>query len=65
MIVEAIVLLALLVLFLGIRLANAISSIKTLKERVFVLEKWADFIDAHLFETDPKNIFTFTPEEKE
>ena len=63
MIVEAIVVLALLVLFLGIRLSMAISSIKILKERVFVLEQWADFIDEHLFETDGQT-FTFTPEEK-
>ena len=58
MIVEAIVVLALLVLFLGIRLSMAISSIKILKERVFVLEQWADFIDEHLFETDGQVTFT-------
>lgn len=61
MLVEAIVLLALLVLVLGIRLSIAISSIKLLKERVFVLERWADFIDETLFEQEGQ--VTFTMEE--
>ena len=61
MLVEAIVVLALLVLLLGIRLSIAISSIKLLKERVFVLERWADFIDETLFEQEGQ--VTFTMEE--
>ena len=58
MLVEAIVVLALLGLFLGIRLSMAISSIKILKERVFLLEQWADFIDENLFETEGQVTFT-------
>jgi len=58
MLVEAIVVLALLVLILGIRLSIAISNIKLLKERVFVLERWADFIDETLFEQEGQVTFT-------
>lgn len=45
MITEAVILLALLVGYLGFRLAGLLTKVDNLVNRVETLEEWADFID--------------------
>ncbi len=58
MITEAVILLALLVGYLGFRLAKLITKVDNLVNRVETLEEWSDFIDETLEQMESQYTLT-------